>query len=52
MTVRQTTWDEVDNPCVQCKKLGLDDQVPEKCPFVIILTDGMEDETEAINRRV
>ena len=35
MTLRQITLDEVDDPCLQCKKLGDDDYIPEACPLLI-----------------
>lgn len=34
MTGRQITWEEVDDPCLHCERLDMDDQVPDGCPFV------------------
>jgi hypothetical protein len=58
MTVRQITLNEVDDPCRICKRIDMDDPVPEGCPLLVavmgdrILTDGMECVTEVINRMV
>ena len=42
MNDHQITWDDVDNPCTQCKKLDMDDEVPERCPVYIILKECVE----------
>jgi hypothetical protein len=41
MTLRQITFDDVDNPCVQCKQLDMDDQVPDKCPVWLVLKEAV-----------
>jgi hypothetical protein len=42
MTVRQLTLNEVDDPCRICKRIDMDDPVPEGCPVWVAVVEALE----------